>query len=182
MNTKNTKEQSNTQTGGIHAKNLKTENLVDGVQVQGGHGNIPAGLAELANAVKGGGIHADNLEAKNTVTGLQYIADPQNPKQDELLKEVAALRENIEKSVKAGEITDKADAEDIQGDLVKVEKELALLQPKPRRIVSSLKNVTEIMNETEQTLKAGGKVQAQAIKLAPTAAAIYAAASAFFGV
>ncbi|QTA80337.1 Uncharacterized protein dnl_26360 [Desulfonema limicola] len=152
------------------------------MQIQGGDAKDAAFLAGLTKDIKTGGIHAETLYAKNTVTGLQFIADPKNATKDDLVKEVAAFQENIEKAVNSGEITDTKDAEEINHALVSVEKELAEPKSKGSRIIRSLKNVTELLNETAETLKAGGKVQAQIIKLAPTAAAICAAASVLFGV
>jgi len=168
--------------GGIHCKNIKTVNLAGRVQVVGGDPETAARLAGITKDIKPGGIYAETIDAVNIAAVFQYIADPNNANRDDFRKEIAAFRGNVEKSVNAGEITDKKDAEEIKDALVKVEKELAEPKPKGSRIIRSLKTVTDLLNETSETLKAGGSVQAQAIKLAPTAAAIYAIASALFGV
>lgn len=166
----------------IKAKNIKAKNVVEGVQIQGGDEGAADRLIQLAKALETGDIEADSIEAKNIISGLQYIADPEDAKPEELKYEVGELRKNVESAIKAGEISNEGDAEDLQDALVKAEKELAAPQPKGSRIGRSLKTVTEILNQSAETLKAGGNLQAQVIKLAPTAALIGSIAKKLFGI
>ena len=64
----------NAQTGGIRAGRIEAENVVDGVQLQGGAPAEVAGLMELAGAIQRGGIEAEEIEASDVVSGLQFIA------------------------------------------------------------------------------------------------------------
>src|SRR5260370_32509997 len=104
----------NEEPGGIHAKRIKAENVVSGVQVQGGDMQTAATLIQLAQAIRRGEINADEIEARHLVSGLQYIADPTQASAEDLRRELAALRTQLEQAIVAQEISDVADAEDAQ--------------------------------------------------------------------
>lgn len=173
--------QSQAQTGGIHARTIKAQNVVDGAQFQGGMPDDAADLLRLSKEIARGGIHADHIDAQSLVSGLQYIADPKTATPEQLRQEVAALRESAQTAIQAGEIQNQGDAQDLDESLEKAQNELASPTPQGSRVVRALKTTTEILNQTADTLKAGGKVQTQAMKLAPTAAAVYSVAQLLFG-
>lgn len=170
------------QIGGIRAKTIHAKNVVDGVQIVGGDASAAESLVKLAKAIERGGIHANSIEAKHLVSGLQYIFDPKNTTPDELKNEVSKLNKDIEDVIQEGEIADEGNVKYLRKSLDEAKEELNASKPEGTMIVRSLKNVTEILNKTAETLEAGGKVQARAIKLAPTAAIIYSIAQMLFGV
>jgi hypothetical protein len=165
---------------GIRAKTIKAVNVVVGAKIQGGDAAVAESLIRLAKELARGGIDADAIEAHTIVAGLHYISDPKNSSPDELCKEVALFRKNVETAVQAGEIRDKSDAEDLKKALVEAEKELAEPKPRGNMIVRRLKTAADILNQTAETAQAAGKLQDQIIKLAPTAAVLCSIASALF--
>jgi hypothetical protein len=169
------------QTGGIRAGRIDADNVVDGVQMQGGDVETAAGLVELARAIKRGGISAEEIKAKSLVSGLQYIADPTQAAPDDLRHEVAALRRQLEEAIAAGEITDETDAEDAQDALVKAEEELRTPEPKGNRVVRKLAEVSEILTRSAEAVQGLGQVGAQVIRLAPIAATLWQIAQRLWG-
>jgi hypothetical protein len=174
-------EGGNAQVGGIRARRIEAESVVDGAQVRGGDAESAAGLVELAKAIRRGGISAEEIKARDLVSGLQYIADPTQPTAGELQREVAALREQLAQAVAAGEVADEADAEDAQAALNETEEELAEPAPQGDRVVRGLAKVTDILTRTADAAQALGQVGAQVIKLAPIAATLYQLAVKLFG-
>jgi hypothetical protein len=169
------------QFGGIRADRIEAENVVDGVQMQGGDAEMAAGLVKLARAIRRGGISAEEIKAQSLVSGLQYIADPARPTPDELRREIAALREQVEKVVADGEIAEAADAQDAQEALAKAEEELAASQPQGGRVVRKLAEVSEILTRSAEAAQAAGKFGWQVVKLAPLAAALWQIAARLWG-
>ncbi|RPJ22576.1 MAG: hypothetical protein EHM35_18095 [Planctomycetaceae bacterium] len=103
-----------TRTGGVRAgRDLKADNIVTGVQVQGADAETARALLELARAIESGSVEAvRDIIAKNIVTGFQYVGQGGTaPNQEQFQKELAALREQLAQAVKAGEIEDANDAE-----------------------------------------------------------------------
>lgn len=169
-------------TGGIHAKTIKADNIVDGVLMEGGDAETAQSLIQLAKQLERGAITADSMEAKNIVTGLHFIKDPKSATADDLHKEIAALKADIQKAVAAGEVPDEDNAKDLQSDVERTEKELAKPQPDGGKIVRWLGSATTILNNSAETAQAAGKLQTQVIKLAPAAAVVYSIARTVFGV
>ncbi|MFP4349189.1 MAG: hypothetical protein ACLFQY_12955 [Desulfococcaceae bacterium] len=167
--------------GGIHAKTIKADHVVDGVLMEGGDAETADSLLNLAKGLQTGGIHADDIQAKTIVTGLHYIHDPKTATPEDLHKEVAELENQIRQVIKTGEITDIGDAEDLEEAAAEAKKELARPQPRGSKIIRRLKTVTDILTQSAETAKAAGNLQTQAIKLAPTAALIYSIAAGLFG-
>lgn len=167
--------------GGIHAKTIKADNVVDGVLMEGGDAETADSLLNLAKELQTGGIHADDIQAKTIVTGLHYIHDPKTATPEDLHKEVAELENQIHRIIQSGEITDAGDAEDLEEAAADAKKELAQPQPRGSKIIRRLKTVTDILTQSAETAKAAGNLQTQAIKLAPTAALIYSIAAGLFG-
>jgi hypothetical protein len=167
--------------GGIHAKTIRAENVVDGVLMEGGDTQTADSLLNLAKGLQTGGIHADDIQAKNLVTGLHYIHDPKSATTEDLQKEVTELENQIHRMIQSGEITDPGDAEDLEAAAAEAKKELARPEPRGGKIIRRLKTVTDILTQTAETAKAAGNLQTQAIKLAPTAALIYSIAAGLFG-
>jgi hypothetical protein len=167
------------QTGGIRAGRIVAENVVDGVQITGADAQTAESLIRVAKDIQRGAITADEIRAKNIVTGLQYISDPANASADSLRKELAVFKQKLDDVIKAGEIpdaADAADAADAKDAIEKVETEAKAKAPLGKRIVRKLGEITEILTKSAEAMKAAGNLEAQIIKLAPYAAALWLAA------
>ncbi len=166
--------------GGIHAKNIRAENVVVGFS-----GDIDEKtakfLVDMAEKLTQGGIHADTIEARNVVTGiLRYIENPETATPEDLQKEMIDLQQNVKKAVAAGEIENRA--EDLEKNLQEAKAELAKPQPEGSKVIRRLKTASEILNESAKTAQAAGNLQTQVIKLAPAGAFVYSVAKMLFGV
>ncbi|MFP4310180.1 MAG: hypothetical protein ACLFQQ_23455 [Desulfococcaceae bacterium] len=168
-------------TGGIRAGKIVADNVVDGVQVRGGDAASAAEMIRLAGAIRSGGITADEIRAGNVVTGLQYIADPASATVDDLRKEIAALREQVEGAAAAGDFPDAEDAEDAVLELSEVARELEKPTPSGNRIVRKLKALNEILVQAGKTIDQAGDVKSKLVKLLPWAAAVGLTAQNLFG-
>lgn len=167
--------------GGITARTIKADNVVQGIQQLGGDLSGASGLVKLAEALSQGRIAADSIEAKNVVAGFQYIADPTQATPDELRQEIGQLRQQLEKAIRDGELAATGDVTDAQEALEKAEKELAQEKPEGGRVVRKLKEVTTVLTQSARVAEAAGKVGVMVIKLAPIAAALYQIAQKLFG-
>src|SRR5215469_11306428 len=96
--------------GGIHAHRIEADNVVSGVQIQGGDAQTASSLLQLAQSIRQGKISAEEIKARNLVSGLQYIADPALATVDDLRRELAALRTQLEQAIAAQEFSDAEDA------------------------------------------------------------------------
>lgn len=168
------------QASGIQAHTIKADNVVSGVQQQGGSGADSADLVALAKALGTGSIKANSIEAKNVVSGLQFITDPNQATPEQLRQELAALKIQLAEAIAAGEIEDASNAEDVQAELATAEAELAKAAPSGSRIIRKLKAVTEILTESATAAQAAKKTGLAIIKLAPVAAALYQIATNLF--
>jgi hypothetical protein len=166
------------QKGGIRAGRIEAENVVDGVQVQGGTSAGAGDLVELARAIQSGGITAGEIKAGNVVSGLQFLAGRPPETRGELRQEVAALRRQVEQAVAAGEFTSRGDAEDVTGALQAAETELNRPQPDGRRVARKLRSAAEVLTGAAEAATAARKVGVEIIRLAPVAAALYQLAQA----
>ena len=110
--------------GGIYAKHIEAENVVSGVQIQGGDARSAAALIQLAQAIQRGDIGAEEIKARHLVSGLQYIADPAQASAQDLRRELLALRTQLEQAIVSQEFSDPADAQDAQESLATAETEL----------------------------------------------------------
>ena len=169
------------QIGGIHAGRIEAENVVDGVQMQGGDAQMAAGLVELARAIQRRGISAEEIRTGNLVSGLQYIADPTQATPAELRSEIAALQQQVQEAIAAGEISEAADAEDVRDALAKAEAELATPQPQGARVVRKLAEATDILTRSAEVAQAAGNFGLQIIKLSPIAATLWQIAQRLWG-
>ena len=171
---------SRVQKGGIRADRIEAENVVDGVQMQGGTPEDASRLVDLARAIRRGGITADEIKAGSVVSGLQFLAGkpPETPAQ--LRNEVAALRAQVAEAVTVGEIPNAGDAEDVTDALDKAETELAKPDPDGNRVVRKLKAASEILTGTAETAQAARNAGWQIVKLAPLAAALWQLAQTIF--
>lgn len=169
------------QVGGIQAKTIVADNVVQGMQQIGGDLSAAAEAVALAEALRGGTISADSIKAKNVVSGLQYIADPANAAPDELRRQVAELQRQLAEALADAQIEGDADMEDAQDALNQAETELAQEQPHGRRIVRKLKEAADILTEGAKTTDAARKAGVALVKLAPVAAALYQIATKLFG-
>src|SRR5439155_17301148 len=90
--------------GSIRAKRIQADNVVSGVQFQGGDPSQAAALVQLAQAIKRGDITADDITARNVVSGLQYLADPATASTEDLRKELAAFQTKLDQAIVAQEL------------------------------------------------------------------------------
>jgi hypothetical protein len=167
--------------GGIQAGRVEAENVVSGVQVQGGSAADAAGLARLAQAVRPGGITADQIVAGHVVSGLQFLAGPPPATSGELAREVAALRREVAQAAAQGEMESAGDAEDAQDALEKAEAELQKPEPDGKRVARHLEIAAEILASSARVAQAAGQVGLQILKLAPIAAALVQLAGRIWG-
>src|SRR5713226_4651194 len=172
---------SGNEPGGIHARRIEAENVVSGVQIQGGDAQTASSLIQLAHSIRQGQISAEEIKARNLVSGLQYIADPAQANVEDLRRELLALRTQLEKAIASQEFSDPADAEDATNSLVTVETELAKPQPNGNRVLRKLDAFSQIITRTAQTADAAGKLGALVIRLAPVAATLWQVAQHLFG-
>src|SRR6266566_7194288 len=177
--TTNRNEQS--EQGGIYARRIEAENVVSGTQMQGGDAQTAAALVQLAQAIRRGDIHADEIKARNLVSGLQYIADPAQANVEDLCRELAALRTQLEQAIAAQEIPDAADAEDARESLAAAETELSKPEPHGNRVLRKLDEFSQIITRSAETADGAGKIGALVIQLAPVAAALWQIAQRVLG-
>lgn len=167
--------------GGIHARHIEAENVVAGVQIQGGDAQTASELVQLAQSIRQGKISAEEIKARNLVSGLQYIADPTQANVEDLRRELAALRAQLAQAMASQEFADPADAEDAQDSLATAETELAKPQPNGNRILRKLDELSQIITRSAETADATGKLGALVIRLAPLAATLWQVAQHLFG-
>ncbi len=167
--------------GGIHARRIEAENIVSGVQMQGGDTQTASSLIQLAQAIQRGEIRAEEIKARNLVSGLQYIADPAHASVEDLRQELLALRTQLEQAVASQEFSDPADAQDAQESLATAATELAKPQPNGNRVLRKLDAFSQIITRTAETADAAGKLGAWVIRLAPLAATVWQVAQKLLG-
>ncbi len=159
--------------GGIRAREIRAENVVDGVQLQSGTPETAMALVELARKVRSGGITADMIQAGNVVSGIQFIWGKVPVTLDELRQEVSALRVEVQRAIVAQEITKAGDVADVQDSLEQAEQELNESQPDGERVTRKLASAADILTKVAGALQSVGKVGAEVIKLAPIAAMLW---------
>src|SRR6266481_2028346 len=115
--------------GGIHARHIEADNVVSGVQIQGGDAQTASSLIQLAQSIRRGEIRAEEIKARNLVSGLQYIADPAQATVEDLRRELLALRTQLEQAIASQEFSDPVDVEDARESLATAETELTKSQP-----------------------------------------------------
>jgi hypothetical protein len=169
---------SRVQKGGIHAGRIEADNVVDGVQVQGGTPARAAALVEAAKAIQRGGITADEIKAGNVVSGLQFLTGKPPEDQADLRAEVAALHAQVQQAVDDGEVADAGDAEDVTDALAKTEAELAKPEPNGKRAARKLEEAAEILTGAAEAAAAAGKLGRAVVKLAPLAMMVWKMAEA----
>ena len=167
--------------GGIHARRIEAENVVSGVQIQGGDAQTASSLIQLAQSIRQGKISAQEIKARNLVSGLQYIADPAQASVEDLRRELQALRTQLEQAIASHEFSDPADAQDAQDSLATAETELTKSQPNGNRVLRKLDEFSQIITRTAETADAAGKLGALVIRLAPLAATLWQVAQHLFG-
>jgi len=172
---------SGNEQGGIHARRIEAENVVSGVQFQGGDAQTAAAFVQLAQAIRRGDIRAEEIKARNLVSGLQYIADPAQATVEDLRRELLALRTQLEQAIASEEFSDTADAQDAQASLATAETELAKPVPNGNRVLRKLDEFSQIITRTAETADAAGKLGALVIRLAPVAATLWQVAQHLFG-
>lgn len=172
---------SGNELGGIHARRIEADNVVSGVQMQGGDAQTAYSLIQLAQAIRQGQINADEIKTRNLVSGLQYIADPAQASVEDLRRELLALRTKLEQAVASQEFSDPADAEDAQESLATAETELTKPHPNGNRVLRKLDAFSQIITRSAETADAAGKIGALVIQLAPIAATLWQVAQRLLG-
>jgi len=167
--------------GGIHARRIEADNVVSGVQIQGGDAQTASSLVQLAQSIRQGKISAREIKARNLVSGLQYIADPAQASVEDLRRELLALRTQLEQAIASQEFSDPADAQDAQASLATAETELTKSQPNGNRVLRKLDEFSQIITRSAETADAAGKLGALVIRLAPLAATLWQVAQHLFG-
>lgn len=171
---------SQVQKGGIHARTIEAENVVDGLHLQGGTPADVKALVDLAQAIQRGSITADEIRAGNVVSGVLFVAGKPPANHAELRAEVVALRDQVQQAIAAGEVADEGDAADVTDALAKTEAELEKPEPNGQRVVRHLKSATDILTGVAKSAAAARNVGWQIVRLAPLAAALSQLAQAIF--
>ncbi len=171
--------ENNQPQGGIKARKIQANNVVSGVQIQGGDAQQNAVfLVNLAQSIRRGEISADEINALDVVVGLQYISEPSKVTTEDVRKEVAALLTKVNEAIAAHEIPKQGDAKDAQTSLQSAEEELASTQPDGERVVHKLDEANRILTKSAEMAQSASSLVA---KLAPIAAAVWAIARRHFG-
>jgi hypothetical protein len=166
---------------GIHARRIEADNVVSGVQLQGGEAQTASSLIQLAQSIRRGEIRAEEIKARNLVSGLQYIADPAQSTVEDLRRELLALRTQLEEAIASHDFSDPVNAQDAQDSLATAETELAKPQPNGNRVLRKLDEFSQIITRSAETAEAAGKLSALVIRLAPVAATLWQVAHHLFG-
>jgi len=154
----------------IKANNIRAKK-VTGVEIRGGAGDTVEELVRAssdATAIEAGDIDADD------VTGFRYIADPQNPKLEELRAELERLRSEIAQG--KAEAGAPAQLETAETALAEARDELARPEPKPGLVVPKLEKAAKMLTEGSKVVDAAGKLSDSLAKWGPLAASLAAAA------
>lgn len=165
--------------GEIRVKRIEAENVVSGVQIQGGEAQSAATLVSLAHAIQRGDISAEEIKVHNLVSGLQYISDPAQANIEDLRRELASFHTQLEQAVAAHEIPDSAY---VISNLAIVEAELAKPEPNSNRVLRKLDDLSQIVTRSAETAEAAGKLGALVIRLAPVVATLWQVAQRHLGV
>jgi len=123
-----------------------------------------------------------DIIAKNVVTGLQYIGQADTtPNVEQLHRELAALREQLQQSIQAKEIADPYEAKDVQKAVDRAIEQTHTAKPVAERITTHLAKASTIVTKAATVAEAAGKLQAVVLKLVPVVAALQKLASLLFG-
>jgi hypothetical protein len=158
---------------GIHAKRIQADNVVSGIQIQGGDPAQSAHLVQFAQAIRRGEVSAEDISASSIVSGLQYIADPATAGIDDLRRELTAFRAKLDQVIAAQELPTKDDEQDANESLRLAEAELAKSQPNRQRVLRKLDEVNVIVTKSAEIAQASGKIGAFVVQLAPIAATLW---------
>lgn len=161
--------------GGVRAgRDLKADNVVTGIQIQGTDAESAQALLTLARDMDSGGVEAvQDLIAKNVITGFQYIGQGGTaPNQEQFQQELSALRAQLAQVVQAGEIEDAYDAEDAQKAIDRAIEQTQAPQPLAEKITPHLECAATIIDKAATVATSAEKFQAVVIKLAPVATAL----------
>jgi hypothetical protein len=170
-------------TGSVRAgRDLKADNIVAGVQVQGADAETARALLALAGELESGSVEAvRDIIAKNVVAGFQYVGQGgTTPNLEQFQQELAALRAQLAEAVKAGEIAKAYDAQDAQIAVDRAVEQSQAQKPAADEISPQLERAAKIINQAATAAESAGKLQAAVIKLAPIATALYRLASFIF--
>ncbi len=158
-------------TGNVKAgRNIQAENIVAGMQIQGGDTATVQALSAIVQTLQqSGSVEAvQDIIAKNIVTGLQYIGkDGSAPTVEQFQRELAALREPLQQAVQAKEIADPYEAEDAQKAIEQAIEQTQTDKPAAERIATQLDKAATVITKAATAAEAAEKLQAGVIKLAP---------------
>ncbi|NJL27941.1 MAG: hypothetical protein HC897_08595 [Thermoanaerobaculia bacterium] len=145
---------------------------VKGVEVVGGGAE---GAAEIAHAVgERSGIEAETIQA-NEVVGFKYIADPEQPRLDELRAALAGLRAELAR------LGTRPEVEAVEAVLIEAGEELAKPQPEGGVVVPKLEKAAKILTGGAHVVDAADKLSSSLGKLVPWLVALVGAAAKHFG-
>ena len=167
--------------GGIQAKTIIADNVVQGFQQVGGDLSNATDTVVLAEALSNGRITADSIEAKNVIAGFQYIANPADATADELRQEVVALKEQVAEAIAAGDVEESGTIKDVQSALTIAETELEKEEPDGNRVVRKLKEAAELLTTASTMVDAVRETGISLLKFAPVAATLYQISTSLFG-
>jgi hypothetical protein len=151
---------SRLRTGSIKAGKIQADNVVTGIQIQGGDAAIARACLDATQALQQtGSIEAvQDLIAKNVVTGVQYIGqDSPTPDVEQFQRELAALREQLQQAIQAREIAEPYEAEDAQKAVDRAIEQTRTDKPVAERISAQLDKASTIITQAATAAEAAGK-------------------------
>jgi hypothetical protein len=172
---------NNQEPAGIRTKRIQADQVVSGVQIQGGDPAQAAGLIQIAQAIKHGEITADDITARSVVSGLQYLADPPTASAEDLRKELVAFQTKLDQAIASKELPSAGAVQDAKDSLAAAAAELAQPRPDGERVVRKLDEVSKIVTKSAEIAQASGKIGAVVVQLAPVAAVLWQVAQRLFG-
>jgi hypothetical protein len=176
-------DRSHGRSGGVRAgRDLKAENVVTGVQVQGADAETARQLLALVPRLDSGSVEAvQDLIATNVITGLQYLGQGgTEPNREQFQRELAALREQLTQAIAAGEIAEPYDAEDAHKAVERAVEQSQAPEASAGKIAPHLERAATIITRAATVAESAGKFQAAIIKLAPVAMALKKLVGLFF--
>ncbi len=169
-------------TGGVKAGgSIQAENIVTGVQAQGGDTEMAQKFLDAAQQLKSGGVEAaQDIITRNIVTGFQYLGHNGQLSREQFEQELVALRAQLAQAIQANEIEDAYEAEDVQQAVERAIEQTQAEQPEASKISGQLEKAATIIESAAKTAQAAKMFGATIIKLAPVVMGLVKAAELFF--
>lgn len=158
------------------------KNLIAGEQLNADSAEGIAALTKAAAALRNaGGENAINIgpnakvKVGTAVAGLQINLTSVS----DMAPHVDALAQDVHAAVAAGELTGD-DAQDAQTAIARVKEEIAKPQPVGKRVLDSLKRLSDILEQAAKSSESLTTVGKFVLKAAPVALSLFAAAKTLF--